>query len=417
MPGDLIDVLFDELGKRFPRFRKGAAIAALVVLILIVGFGLFALSSLFNSGTSSLVRQSPAPGVRPAIERGGSVFESLWSADIGTIQDLALMRPDRESPLQFLALVRKTVSRFDPQGRLLSEIDMPRGTARLIADAQGRLGFFLAASSESYWSWQAMGYVAKAHHLTAIDPQGRTVWTYTLSADNSSSPFEVLLVDADGDRGVQILVDVGARIVCLDTAGREVWSMPDQFRSWTQVDSEGDDRRGVLVLRPAGQNLEVAAFDADRRLTPHALLERRSISAWHVARMADHAEPTIATFAISSTPDAAGKMPESFEVYSLTGAPIGRTTLPWPTRPIVIRPLAAIDTDGDGIRAWIATGDDGVLYLFSADARGQEAHHTGVYIRRLTVVPMSESGDWLILGTERGLQVWKRRANFVSAVD
>ncbi|MCA1563459.1 MAG: hypothetical protein LC753_17985 [Acidobacteria bacterium] len=47
MPRDLIDVLFDELGKRFPGFRKGAAIAALVVLILIVGFGVYALSSLF----------------------------------------------------------------------------------------------------------------------------------------------------------------------------------------------------------------------------------------------------------------------------------------------------------------------------------------------------------------------------------
>jgi hypothetical protein len=411
MPGDLLDVLFDELGKRFPGFRKGAAVAALVSLILIVGFGLYALSSL------SVVRESPAPGVRPALERGGSVFESLWSAEIGTIQDLALMRPDRESPVQFLALTGKTVARFDPQGRLLSEIDVHRGTARLIADVQGRLGFFLAASSESYWKWQQMGYVAQAHHLTAIDPQGQTLWTYTLPADNSSSPFEVLLVEGDGDRGVQILVDVGARIVCLDTAGREVWSMPNQFRSWTQVDSEGNDRGSVLVLRPAGQNLEVAAFGADRRLTPHALLERRSISAWHVARMAEYAEPTIATFAISPTPDAAGKMPEIFEVYSMTGAPIGRTTLPWPTRPIVIRPLAAIDTDGDGVRAWIAAGDDGVLYLFSADARGQEAQHTGVYIRRLTVVPMSESGDWLILGTERGLQVWKRRANFASSVD
>lgn len=327
------------------------------------------------------------------------------------------MRPDRGSPLQFLALVRKTVSRFDPQGRLLSKIDVPRGAARLIADVQGRLGFFLAASSESYWNWQAMGYVAQAHHLTAIDPQGQTLWTYTLPADNSSSPFEVLLVEGDGDRGVQILVDAGARIVSLDIAGREVWSMPNQFRSWTQADSEGNDRGGVLVLRPAGQNLEVAAFGADRRLTPHALLERRSISAWHVARMAEYAEPTIATFDTSSTPDAAGKMPESFDVYSMTGAPIGRTTLPWPTRPIVIRPLAAIDTDGDGIRAWIAAGDDGVLYLFSAGARGQETHHTGVYIRRLTVVPMSEAGDWLILGTERGLQVWRRRANFVSSVD
>ena len=103
MPGDLIDVLFDELGKRFPGFRKGAAVAALVVLILIVGFGLYALSSLFNSRTLSVVSESPPPGVRPAIERGGSVLESLWSADIGTIQDLALMRPDRESSLQFLA--------------------------------------------------------------------------------------------------------------------------------------------------------------------------------------------------------------------------------------------------------------------------------------------------------------------------
>ena len=163
MPGDLLDVLFDELGKRFPGFRKGAAVVALVSLILIVGFGLYALSSL------SVVRESPAPGVRPALERGGSVFESLWSAEIGTIQDLALMRPDRESPVQFLALTGKTVARFDPQGRLLSEIDVHRGTARLIADVQGRLGFFLAASSESYWKWQQMGYVAQAHHLTAID--------------------------------------------------------------------------------------------------------------------------------------------------------------------------------------------------------------------------------------------------------
>ena len=411
MPRDLLDVLFDELGKRFPGFRKGAAVAALVSLILIVGFGLYALSSL------SVVRESPAPGVRLALERGGSVFESLWSAEIGTIQDLALMRPDRESPVQFLALTGKTVARFDPQGRLLSEIDVHRGTARLMADVQGRLGFFLAASSESYWKWQQMGYVAQAHHLTAIDPQGQTLWTYTLPADNSSSPFEVLLVEGDGDRGVQILVDVGARIVCLDTAGREVWSMPNQFRSWTQVDSEGHDRGGVLVLRPSGQNLEVAAFGADRRLTPLALLERRSISAWHVARMAEHAEPTLATFAMSSTPDAAGKMPESFDVYSMTGAPIGTATLPWPTRPIVIRPLTAIDTDGDGVRAWIAAGDDGVLYLFSADGRGQEAQHTGVYIRRLTVVPMSESGDWLILGTERGLQMWRRQAKFASSVD
>ena len=67
------------------------------------------------------------------------------------------MRPDRESPVQFLALTGKTVARFDPQGRLLSEIDVPRGTARLIADVQGRLGFFLAASSESYWNWQDHG--------------------------------------------------------------------------------------------------------------------------------------------------------------------------------------------------------------------------------------------------------------------
>jgi len=415
MAGDLIDVLIDELGKRFPGFRKGAPVAALVVLILIVGFGLYALSSLFTGRTSSVVGESPAPGVRPVIEQGG-VFESLWSAEIGTIQDLALMRPDSNSPLQFLALTSRTVSRFDSQGRLMSEIDVHRGTARLIADVHGRLGFFLAASSESYWNWKHLSLIAKAHHLTAIDPQGRTLWTYTLSADNSS-PFEVLLVDGDGDRGIQILVDVGARIVCLDIAGREMWSMADEFRSWTQVDSEGNDRASVVVLRPAGQNLEVAAFGADRRLTPLAVLERGSISAWHVARMAEHAEPTLATFAMPPTPDAAGKMPESFDVYSMTGAPIGTAPLPWPTRPIVIRPLTTIDTDGDGVRAWIAAGDDGVLYLFSADARGQEAFHTGVYIRRLTVVPMSESGDWLILGTERGLQVWRRRAKFASSVD
>ena len=79
--------------------------------------------------------------------------------------------------------------------------------------------------------------------------------------------------------------------------------------------------------------------------------------------------------------------------------------------------MTTVDTDGDGVRAWIAAGDDGVLYMFSADARGQETHHTGVTIRRLTVVSMSESGDWLILGTDRGLQVWRRRANFPSIVD
>jgi hypothetical protein len=297
----------------------------------------------------------------------------------------------------------------------MSEINVPRGTARLIADVHGRLGFFLAASTESYWNWKDLGYVSQAHHLTAIDPQGRTLWTYTVPADRSSSPFEVVLVD--DDRGVQILVDVGARTVCLDTAGRELWSMPDQFRSWTQVGSEGNDRLGVLVLRGTGRTLEVADFGADRRLTPLALLERGSISAWHVARMGEQAEPTLATFAISSTPDAAGKMPEIFEVFTMTGAPIGTATLPWPTRPIVIKPLTTVDTDGDGVRAWIAVGDDGVLYMFSADARGQETHHTGVYIRRLTVVSMSESGDCLILGTERGLQVWRRRANFPSTVD
>jgi hypothetical protein len=417
MAGDLIDILIVELERRFPRFRKTASIGALVVLVLIVGFGLYALRSLSTGGTLSIVKEPPSPGVRPPIEQGASVFEQLWSAPIGTIQDLAVMRTHREDPLQFLALTRNTVARFDPQGRLLSEINVPRGTARLIADLHGRLGFFLAASTDFYWNWKDLGYVAQAHHLTAIDPQGRTLWTYTLAADRSSSPFEVLLVDADGDRSVQILVDVGARTVCFDTAGRELWSMPDQFRSWMQVDSEGDDRPEVLVLRWAGRKLEVADFGADRRLTSRTLLERGSISAWHVARMDEHAEPTLATFAMSSTPNAAGKTPEIFEVLSMTGAPIGTATLPWPTRPIVIRPLTTIDSDGDGVRAWIAAGDDGVLYMFSADARGEETHHTGVYIRRLTVVSMSESGDWLILGTERGLQVWKRRANFPSTVD
>jgi hypothetical protein len=415
MGGDLIDVLVVELERRFPRFRMVASIGALVGLILIVGFGLYALRSLSTSGTLSIVKESPSPGSRPAIEQGAGVFEQLWSAAIGTIQDLAVMRTHSEDSLQVVALTKNTVARFDPQGRLLSEINVPRGTARLIADVHGRLEFFLAASTESYWNWKDLGYVAQAHHLTAIDPQGRTLWTYTLPADRSSSPFEVLLSDAD--RGVQILVDVGARTVCLDTAGREVWSMPDRFRSWTQVDSEGNDRLGVLVLRGTGRQLEVADFGADRRLTPLALLERGSISAWHVARMGEHAGPTLATFAISSTPDAAGKLPEIFEVFSMAGAPIGTATLPWPTRPIVIRPLTTIDTDGDGVRAWIAAGDDGVMYMFSADARGQESHHTGVYIRRLTVLSMSETGDWLILGTERGLQVWRRRANFPSTVD
>jgi hypothetical protein len=416
MAGDLIDVLIVELDRRFPRFRKVASIGALAVLVLIVGFGLYALRSLSPSSTSSIVKESPTTGVRPAIEQGASVFEQLWSAPIGTIQDLAVMRTNSEDPPQVLALTRNTVARFDSQGRLMSEIDVPRGTARLIADVHGRLGFFLAASTESYWKWKDLGYVAQAHHLTAIDPQGRTLWTYTLPAGRSSSPFEVLLVDVDADRGVQILLDVGARTVCLDTTGRELWSMPDRFRSWTQVDLEGNDRLGVLVLRGTGQKLEVADFGADRQLTPLALLERRSISAWHAAPMDEHAEPTLATFAISSTPDAAGKMPEIFEVFSMTGAPIGTASLPWPARPIVIRPLTTVDTDGDGVRAWIAAADDGVLYLFSADARGQEAHHTGVHIRRLTVVSMS-AGDWLILGTERGLQVWKRRANFPSTVD
>jgi hypothetical protein len=415
MAGDLIDILIVELERRFPRFRKVASIGALVFLVLIVGFGLYALRGLSAGGTLSVVKESPSPGVRPAIEQGSSVFEQLWSAAIGSIQDLAVMRTHRGDALQVLALTKNTVARFDPQGRLMSEIDVPRGTARLIADVKGRLGFFLAASTESYWNWKNLRSVAQAHHLTAIDPQGRTLWTYTLPADRSSSPFEALLTD--GDRGVQILVDVGARTVCLDTAGREVWSMPDQFRSWTQVGSEGDDRLGVLVVRGSGRKLEVADFGADRQLTPLALLERGSISAWHVARMDEHGAPTLATFAISSTPDAAGKMPEIFEVFSMTGTPIGAATLPWPTRPIVIRPLTTVDTDGDGVKAWIAAGDDGVLYMFSADARGHETHHTGVYIRRLTVVSMTESGDWLILGTDRGLQVWRRRANFPSTVE
>jgi predicted RND superfamily exporter protein len=47
MQRDLLDVLIDELGRRFPRFGKVAPVVALVALILIVGFGLYALSSLF----------------------------------------------------------------------------------------------------------------------------------------------------------------------------------------------------------------------------------------------------------------------------------------------------------------------------------------------------------------------------------
>jgi hypothetical protein len=127
--------------------------------------------------------------------------------------------------------------------------------------------------------------------------------------------------------------------------------------------------------------------------------------------------PIVATLTMSSTLDAAGKAPELFNVYAMPGAPFGRARLPWPTRPIVTRPLATIDTDGDGTRAWIAAGNDGVLYLFSADATGQEVHHTGQYIRRFTVMSMSAPGDWLVLGTERGLEVLKRRPKLVSAVD
>jgi hypothetical protein len=163
--------------------------------------------------------------------------------------------------------------------------------------------------------------------------------------------------------------------------------------------------------------MEITALAADRRLETVMSLEgQSSLDAWETARMARDAEPMVATLAMSSTPDAQGKMPERFDVYSMTGAPIGRAMLPWPTRPIS-KPLATIDTDGDDLRAWLAAGDDGVLYLFSADARGQESHHMGMHIRRVIVVPMSGSGDLLVLGTERGLRVWRRRVHFGSAVD
>jgi hypothetical protein len=399
------------------RLQKLAPIVAVVILIAVIAFGVYALHSLFSIRTSPFSRGLPAPGVAPALERDRGVFEQLWTASTGPAQDLAPMRPDRGGPQQLLALSHSKVARFDLQGRLLTEIAAPSGTFRLAADPHGRLPFFLATSIEAYWSWKDLGRIAKANHLTAIDPQGRTLWTYTLPADRSSV-FDVLLIDVDGGRNVEILVDVGARIVCLDTSGRELWSNPGEFRLWAQFDWQADGRPDVLFLKPSGRDVAITVLSPERQQVSLAILGRYSLlHAWHMARMARDSEATIATLAMSPTPNRDGKVPDILDVYSMGGAPIGRATLPWPTRPIGRRPLATVDTDGDGIRAWITAGDDGVLYLFSADARAQEAHHTGLNIRMVTVLPNSSSADWLVIGTERGLEVWRRRANFGSAVD
>lgn len=402
--------------------KQTGPVVAVGLLLLIVAFGAYALRGALGAVThgpdSAITRGTPAG------EQGGEVFEPLWSADIGVIQDLTLMRPDGLSGLQLLALAQRgnEIVRFDPQGRIIDRIEAPTGAFRLTADVRGRLRFFLAASIESHWSWKDLRRVTTANHLSAIDLQGRTLWTYTLTSGpgsvDRSSPFQVALLDGEADAAVAIMVDVGARLVGLDTAGRQIWSMPHDFRAWTQIDWEGTGRPGVLALRPAGHELEVAAFDGARRLTPVATLPSQSPpNGWHVARMNRMAAPTIATLTMASVPDAARRLPEIFTVYAMTGTPIGTATFPWPTRPIVTKPLSMIDTDGDGSQAWIAAGDDGVLYLFSADARSQEVHHTTQHIRRLAIMSMSAPGDWLVLGTERGVQVLRRRASLPSGVD
>jgi hypothetical protein len=422
MTRDPINDLLVALENRFPRLKRIFPVVALVLLVLIIGFGLYALSSLSTSPLS-VVNETPAPRGTPAAGQGGGVFEQIWSTTTPPIQDLALVRADKGGPPQVLALVRDKVSRFDPQGRLVNEIAVPAGTFRLTSDVHGRVGFFLTTSTESYWNWGSLRRVATAHHVTAIDLQGRTLWTYTLpavrSSANDSVPLDVLVTDIDGARGSGIIVDLGGRIVYLDAAGSEIWSLPVESRQrfWSDVDWEGSGHFRALAVRPTRDRLEIVALSADRRLETVMSLEgQSSLDAWEAARMAQDAEPMVATLAMASTPDAQGKVPERFDVYSMIGAPVGRAKLPWPTRPIS-KPLATVDTDGDGLRAWLAAGDDGVLYLFSADARGQEAHHMGMYIRRVIVVPMSGSGDLLVLGTERGLRVWRRRVNFGSAVD
>ena len=82
---DLLDVLFDELGKR-SRFRRVRPSPPWSHLILIVGSAWYALSSLFRPFAISGAR------CQTRARAGWQRVRSLWSARLD-VQDLALMRP------------------------------------------------------------------------------------------------------------------------------------------------------------------------------------------------------------------------------------------------------------------------------------------------------------------------------------
>jgi hypothetical protein len=410
--GRIVDILV-SIDRLIAALKRTAPILAVVVLVLIVGFGMFALKSL-----SGHPPRAGEPGVAEPVERGGGVFEELWTAAIGRIQDLVLTRPDAGAPLELVVLTGNRITRFDLDGRVIGRLDAPEGAFRLSGDVTGRARLILASSIESYWSWKDLRRIGTAYHLTAFDALNQIRWTHTARTGPGSSPFEALITDLEPGGEIQVIADAGARILGLDLSGHERWTMPKQFRSLVQSDVEGDRSLRVLVMRAAGRNTELEVLGADRQLRSlTAITGYSTVDFCHLAQLGSDSEPVVATLGVPSVPDADGKFAEQFGVMSLSGTPRGRAKLPWPVRPIVVRPLSTIDTDGDGRRAWIAAGDDGVFYLFSADSTGQEAHHTGSYIHRFAVVPRPGSGDLLVLGTNRGIHVWKRRSTFGSAVD
>lgn len=389
-----------------PGSRRGSiTIGLIVVAILVVGLilivgGAFA----YWKRMDAKVDEVRTHGLPPATS--GGFLERAWELprDLRA-RDLVVRFNPLGEAVELLALSGSEIERIDMAGRRFAGIPAPDRPSRIFVDEAGRFPLILVASNKVRRETLFIK-VPTDYYLTALGVDGATKWVYHLpAAEVSILDARVADLDADGDP--EILLSTGKRIVRLDGSGKELPSPAPvkPIRTFAAADLNGDGRLELLV------NWVADKVESIRDGNGQPWGEQRILEWIRVESMAAGEPPGVAIVGPTR-----GHATSTLTLQNAAADPVFSHQLPRDVRPVVYRQVFAIDTDGDGRKAWVLGASDGGFYLFSADGSNSAIHHTGQHLYGFAIFRAS-GGDLIVAMTHRGLSAWRLAKGSRSPVD
>ena len=365
--------------------------------------------------SSDLTTPPEPPGIAPAIGEA-TLFDVAWTAPIPVnTQDLAIVAPAGGGAAQIVALaIDGVIRRYDHQGRQITMFEVQNDAFALLAGPTGGAGTFGVLSKRFERGDHPFHPRAAEVFLGARRLDGQEVWTHARPAPTNTW-FRALPVVRDGE--ARTLLQIGDDLALVDAAGTTRSTSPAlSCPEWTAADLDGDGESEVLVTHPAREGAEVRELDDALGLAATPVWHTVHSGGVFAGALEVGGPVFVAAIGMATAPDANGHLPDRLQVYTGDGELVCTADLPWPVRHSGTQPILTLDTDGDGSRAWVVSGDDGRLYLYSAGCAESEVHATGRGTRVMRVLARPD-GDLLVVGESRAVRVWQRVRGRASGVD